>query len=105
MSAQVLPPLGSPGCDILSEQRCCLLHLQCRVPLVYPTHGRDYHQWINVAMQTGRHFAQVVMAALVVVLAFFFMPANGRAEMPIMRVSLPAAPDGLACEGLHPAQE
>jgi len=32
--------------------------------------------------------AQIVMAALVVVLAFFFMPANESAEMPIMRVSL-----------------
>ena len=28
------------------------------------------------------------MAALVVVLAFFFMPANESAEMPIMRVSI-----------------
>ena len=45
------------------------------------------------------------MVALVVVLAFFFMPANERAEMPIMRVSVAAAPDGVACESLHPAQE
>ena len=31
---------------------------------------------------------QIVMAALVVVLAFFFMPASESAEMPIMRVSV-----------------
>ena len=31
--------------------------------------------------------SQIVMAALVIVLAFFFMPVNESAEMPIMRVS------------------
>jgi len=32
--------------------------------------------------------AQTMMAALVIVLAFFFMPVNESAEMPMMRVSL-----------------
>lgn len=35
--------------------------------------------------------AQIVMAALVVVLAFFFMPASENAETPFMRVSMVTA--------------